>query len=214
MSVMTQTRDQAQDARALCTATDADVAPLKGLLAAAFHEDPIFEWLMPDEATRQVRLRRFFELELRHVALRSGSVWTSGELGGAALCLPPGAWRVPLSILFAQGPAFARAFGARLPRAAGLLSKVERRHLREPHYYYAYVGVSPDRQGQGLGSALMRPTLDRCDEEGLPAYLEASSERNAALYERLGFELKDELRFAGSPPLRLMLRPPRTRRST
>jgi GNAT superfamily N-acetyltransferase len=214
MSVMTQTRGQAQYAWALRTATHADVAPLKGVLAAAFHEDPIFEWLMPDEATRHVRLRRFFELELRHVALRSGSVWTLGELGGAALCLPPGAWRVPMWILFAQGPAFARAFGARLPRAAGLLSAIERRHLREPHYYYAYVGVSPDRQGQGLGSALMRPTLDRCDEEGLPAYLEASSERNAALYERLGFELKDELRFAGSPPLRLMLRPPRTRRST
>jgi GNAT superfamily N-acetyltransferase len=214
MSVMTETRSQARDAWALRTATDADVAPLKGVLAVAFHEDPIFEWLMPDEATRQARLRRFFELELRHVALRSGSVWTSGELGGAALCLPPGAWRVPPWTLFAQGPAFARAFGARLPRAAGLLSAIERRHLREPHYYYAYVGVSPDRQGQGLGSALMRPTLDRCDEEGLPAYLEASSERNAALYERLGFELKDEVRFAGSPPLRLMLRPPRTRRST
>jgi GNAT superfamily N-acetyltransferase len=111
-----------------------------------------------------------------------------------------------------QGPSFGRAFGARLPRAAGLLSVIERRHIREPHYYFAYVGVSPEAQGQGLGTALMRPTLDRCDEEGLPAYLEASSERNAALYERLGFELTDELRFAGSPPLRLMLRPPLTRR--
>lgn len=63
---------------------------------------------------------------------------------------------------------------------------------------------------KGLGSALMRPTLERCDREGLPAYLEASSERNAALYERLGFELIRELRVAGSPPLRLMARPPVT----
>src|SRR5206468_12016999 len=115
-------------------------------------------------------------------------------------------------VLFTQGPTFARAFGARLPRAAGLLSVIERRHIRETHYYFAYVGVSPEAQGQGLGTALMRPTLDRCDEQGLPAYLEASSERNAALYERLGFELKDELRFAGGPPLRLMLRPPLNRR--
>ena len=167
---------------------------------------------MPDEPTRQARLQRFFELELRHVALTRGCAWTSSALSGAALCLPPGAWRLPTRVLFAQGPSFARTFGARLPRAAGLLSTIERRHIREPHYYFAYVGVSPEAQGRGLGTALMRPTLDRCDEEGLPAYLEASSERNAALYERLGFELKDELRFAGSPPLRLMLRPPRTRR--
>jgi hypothetical protein len=52
------------------------------------------------------------------------------------------------------------------------------------------------------GSALMRPTLERCDHEGIPAYLEASSERNAALYERLGFQLTTELRVADSPPLR------------
>jgi len=48
--------------------------------------------------------------------------------------------------------------------------------------------------------------VERCDREGLPAYLEASSERSAALYERLGFEVIDELRVGGSPPLRMMLR--------
>jgi GNAT superfamily N-acetyltransferase len=212
MTVLDPTHSQAQQRSILRTATDDDVSRLKSVLAAAFHEDPIFGWLMPDEATRQARLRRFFELELRHVALTRGCAWTSSALNGAALSLPPGAWRLPTRVLFTQGPSFARAFGARLPRAAGLLSTIEQRHIREPHYYFAYVGVSPEAQGQGLGTALMRPTLDRCDDEGLPAYLEASSERNAALYERLGFELMDELGFAGSPPLRLMLRPPQTRR--
>ena len=48
---------------------------------------------------------------------------------------------------------------------------------------------------------------ERCDRERLPAYLEASSERSAALYERLGFRTTSELRVAGSPLLRLMLRP-------
>jgi GNAT superfamily N-acetyltransferase len=212
MTVIDQTRIQAEQRPTLRTATAEDVSRLKAVLAAAFQDDPIFAWLMPDEANRQARLQRFFELELRHVALARGCAWTASALSGAALCLPPGAWRLPTRILFAQGASFARAFGARLPRATGLLSVIERRHIREPHHYFAYIGVSPEAQGQGLGTALMRPTLDRCDEEGLPAYLEASSERNAALYERLGFELKDELRFAGSPPLRLMLRPPLNRR--
>jgi ribosomal protein S18 acetylase RimI-like enzyme len=208
MAVIDQACIKAQQGPTLRTATTHDVSRLTIVLAAAFHEDPIFGWLMPDEARRQARLRRFFELELQYVALTRGSAWTSSALSGAALCLPPGDWRLPTRVLLTQGPSFARAFGARLPRAAGLLSMVERRHIREPHYYFAYVGVSPEAQGQGLGTALMRPTLDRCDKEGLPTYLEASTERNAALYERLGFELKDELRFAGSPPLRLMLRPP------
>jgi GNAT superfamily N-acetyltransferase len=100
-------------------------------------------------------------------------------------------------------------FGLRVDRPAGLLTQIERLHLREPHYYFAYIGVAPTAQGQGLGSKLMAPTLERCDAEGLPAYLEASSERNAVLYERLGFRLQREVSFAGSPPLRLMVRPPR-----
>jgi ribosomal protein S18 acetylase RimI-like enzyme len=85
---------------------------------------------------------------------------------------------------------------------------MELRHFKRPHWYILAVGVRPEDQGQGLGSALLAPTLGRCDRDGLPAYLEASSERSAALYERLGFEHVRELRFAGSPPLWLMLRSP------
>jgi ribosomal protein S18 acetylase RimI-like enzyme len=81
------------------------------------------------------------------------------------------------------------------------------RHVREPHYYVRDIGVHPDTQGRGLGSALMRPLLDRCDQEGLSAYIEASSERSAALYERLGFQHIKELRVGDSPPLWLMIRP-------
>jgi RimJ/RimL family protein N-acetyltransferase len=86
---------------------------------------------------------------------------------------------------------------------------MEEHHPAEAHYYIRWVGVRPGLQGHGLGSALMRPTLDRCDGDGLPAYLEASSERSAALYERLGFVRLGvlELPHAG-PPVWPMRRPP------
>lgn len=181
-----------------------DIQRLKTVLTEAFFEDPVLAWLMPDDSKRRVRLRRFFTVELRHIALPRGRVWTTSDLAGAALSLPPGAWRVPPRATLLEGT----AFGVHLSRAARLGAAMERCHVRESHYYVRDVGVLPDMQGKGLGSALLRPTLERCDREGLPAYLEASSERNAALYERLGFQLTDELRVKGSPPLRLMLRRP------
>jgi ribosomal protein S18 acetylase RimI-like enzyme len=187
-----------------------DLRTLAATLADAFYEDPIFGWLMPDDHTRLARLRRFYAIELRHVGLTRGHAWTSNERLGAAISTPPGAWRVPPRVMLAQGA----LFGRHLPRAAILLPAVERRHLREPHHYFAHIGVTPHAQGQGLGSALMRPTLDRCDQEQLPAYLEASSERSAALYERLGFHITRELRVAGSPPLRLMVRQPAPSKGT
>jgi GNAT superfamily N-acetyltransferase len=181
-----------------------DVDRLKAVMADAFFEDPIFGWLMPDDRKRATRLRRYFAIELRHLALARGRVWTTSDLAGAALSLPPGTWRAPLRVTLLEGG----AFGIHLARAARLGTAIELHHVREPHYYVRDVGVLPEMQGRGLGSALLSPTLRHCDREGLPAYLEASSERNAALYARLGFRLIKELRVGGSPPLRLMLRPP------
>jgi ribosomal protein S18 acetylase RimI-like enzyme len=185
-------------------ASRADVGALARMLADAFYEDPMFSFLMPNDASRLPRLRRFFASAMRDMALVRGRVWTSTDLLGAALTMPPGAWRVPPRATLLQGP----CFGRHMVRAARVLGAIEYRHPREPHYYFIDIGVAPRVQGEGRGSTVMRPTLDRCDREGLPAYLEASSERSAALYERLGFRVTSELRVAGSPPLRLMFRPP------
>jgi GNAT superfamily N-acetyltransferase len=177
------------------------------MLAEAFADDPVFGWLMGDDSKRRARLRRYFGIDLRHLTLPRGRVWTTSDLTGAALSLPPGKWRVPPQVSMLQGS----AFGVKIARAARMGAAMEWRHMRlvrVPHYYVRDIGVHPDMQGKGLGGALMRPTLERCDREGLPAYIEASSERNAALYERLGFRLIRELRVGSCPPLRLMLRPP------
>ncbi len=184
-----------------------DIQRLKTVLAQAFFDDPVFGWLMPEDSKRLTRLRHYFGIELRHFALPHGRVWTTNDLTGAALTLPPRKWRVPPRTTLLHGS----AFGVRLPRAARMGATMEWRHARElhgPHYYVRDIGVHPDMQGRGLGSALMRPTLDRCDREGVRAYIEASSEGSAALYERLGFRHVKELRVGGSPPLWLMIRPP------
>lgn len=190
------------------TATPSEAGPLSAALAAAFENDPVLSWLMPNRRRRLRRLERFFQLELHHVVLPAGRAWTVDGSPGASLELPPAKWRMPISAQIAHGPAFTRVFGSRLLRAFGLITTMEHRHLREPHYYIPYIGLAPAAQGQGLGTTLMRPTLDRCDREQLPAYLEATSERNAALYERLGFEHLGPFTFGGSPPLWPMRRPP------
>lgn len=185
-------------------ATVDDVARLKRVYAEAFYNDPIVEWMLPDERGRRRRLRRFFAIELRHVALPRGAVWMSTDFAGVAMTTAPGRWRVPLRALLLEGT----TFGRWQHRAGLLAAAMHRRHPRQPSYHFRDIGVLSEKQGRGLGSALMRPTLDRCDREGLPAYLEATTGRSAALYERLGFQLTDELQVGGSPPLRLMIRPP------
>ncbi len=78
------------------------------------------------------------------------------------------------------------------------------------HEYLWMIGVAPERQGEGIGGALVQHVLDRCDREGLPAYLEASSARSRVLYERLGFELAGRpLELPDGPRMWPMWREPR-----
>ncbi len=98
---------------------------------------------------------------------------------------------------------------AGLRRLAWLAVASERRYPGDPHWYLYMLAVDPARQGGGVGTALLEAGLARADSDALPAYLEATTERNCVLYARFGFEAGRPLRYPlGSPPLFPMLRPP------
>jgi GNAT superfamily N-acetyltransferase len=160
-----------------------------------------------------VRLRRFFEVELRHLALPLGESYTTvGPVMGAALWSPPGKWKPPASRLLRSAPAFLRVIGSRLPAAMRVMGATDRKHPKPHHWYLSTLGTEPDFQRKGVGSALIQPVLDRCDVEGVPAYLESSKEINVPYYRRHGFEVTDEVRVPNGPPLWLMWREPKARR--
>jgi GNAT superfamily N-acetyltransferase len=64
-------------------------------------------------------------------------------------------------------------------------------------------------QGRGVGSILIRHALEKCDREGVSAYLEATSARSVPMYERLGFEALGIIQVGNSPEIVPMLRKPR-----
>lgn len=187
---------------------------LSAALAQAFASDAVVSWLLPQRTRRVARRELMFTLELRtYVLPQDGLVFTAddgrGRLAGGCLALPPDRWQMPRAVDGRTAVRWLRALGTRLPRASRVQRAMEEHHPTEPHYYIRWVGVRPGLQGQGLGSALMRPALDRCDSGNLPAYLEASSERSAALYERLGFAALGVLELPdGGPPVWPMRRPP------
>ncbi|MHB9758889.1 GNAT family N-acetyltransferase [Streptomyces sp. BYX5S] len=169
-------------------AGEADRDDVVRLLDAAFMDDPVSGWVFPDEERRRER----------HAGLMG--VFTDATFAEGYVDLTEDGSAVALWVDMPDGPA--DEGGQDMP--AQVRAAVDPDNVRveqiarwtsqahpvgRAHAYLWMIGVTPERQGQGLGTALMAPVLDRCDREGLPAYLEASSARGRALYERLGFVL-------------------------
>jgi GNAT superfamily N-acetyltransferase len=164
--------------------------------------------MLPDPRDRTERLRRFFETELREIAIPRGLVWTTEDVAGAAVWAPPGDWRVPVTTMAREVPPMTRVFGRRLALALWSRLRMDARHPKGPsHWYLATMGVAPESQGRGLGTALMRPALEEIDGASIPAYLESSTPRSRALYERHGFAVTGSLNYPmGGPPIWTMWR--------
>jgi len=187
----------------------ADLEPLAGALARAFEDDPVFDFCFP-ERNRDTSYRRFFEHDLRATHLGRDETWTTVEgVRGAAVWAPPGQWRQSIWALARSFPSYARILGRKLPRSLRALTAVESAHPPGEHYYLAVLGTDPSAQGTGVGSALLAPVLERCDREGIGAYLESSKEENVAFYNRHHFEVTRELPMPGhGPSVWLMWREP------
>lgn len=191
--------------------TAADVGPVARALAEAFEHDPHFSWIVQDERRRLGRLEAGFRAFISHLWLPHDHGYTHERSTGGALWMPPETWHVGPVAQLRLAPATVRALRRDTPRLLKALNFIERKHPRSPgHWYLPIIGVTPAWQGRGFGAALMRPVLERCDRERTAAYLEASSPRNRALYERHGFEVIEECRYApDGPPLWRMWREPR-----
>ncbi len=192
--------------------TAADGPDVAAALARAFHDDPVTTYVVPAK-DRQDRMRRLFENDLRFlVGPWDESYTTGGTIMGAALWSPPGKWKPPWPALLRSAPAFLRIIGPRLRAAVSLMGVIDRKHPKEPHYYLSTLGTHPDFQGKGVASALMRPVLDRCDADGIPAYLESSKEANVPFYKRHGFDVTEQVTVKNGPSLWLMWREPQADR--
>jgi GNAT superfamily N-acetyltransferase len=193
-------------------ATAGDVPRLAKALARAFYDDPVFKWLVPNDSERMRRSERGFAFYMRRVYLPHDECYATESLGGAALWLPPEKWHLGPLAQLRLGPGMIAAMGPRLPQVLRAISTIESNHPKVSHYYLPFVGVEPERQGRGIGTSLLQPILERCDEQGTPAYLEATTPRNRACYERQRFEVTEEFRFPkGGPPSWRMWREPRGR---
>ncbi len=186
-------------------AQPADLEALLDTLVLAFSADPPARYSWPTAQAFIPAWRRLVTA-LGGRALEHGTAHLTQDGQGVGLWLPPG--------VEPDGDALGALLEDAIspekqPEVAAVLEEMSQFHPQGPHWYLAVLGVDPCRQGQGVGSILMKHALQLCDAEGLPAYLEASNAKNVPFYERHGFEVLGAIKPGEFPTLYPMLRPAR-----
>lgn len=102
----------------------------------------------------------------------------------------------------------------RMMRVLRQFDERRKKLMPEPHWYLMAIGIEPLHQGKGFGSALVRSGMRRADRDGKVIYLETESEINVSFYERLGFEVIEEMTIVEIDlPFSLLIRRPVTPRT-
>lgn len=177
---------------------------VSAVIALAFATDPMARWSLRDAQTYLAVMPDLIRA-FGSAAYENDSSYVSDDFGGAALWLPPG---VEPDIETLERLIRMNANPAILSDVDAIFDAMARYHPKLPHWYLPLIGTDPTRQGQGIGSALMRHALARCDREGVAAYLESSNPRNIPLYQRHGFDILGTIQIGSSPVLTPMRRPP------
>lgn len=172
-----------------------DLGELGEVLGRAFGDDPVMGYVIPHRplAPRAALLLRTIAAEhVEHDPVFVAVDDDTGRILGGSIWANPGNWKVPVRAYLRHLPTLYRATGLQGFGKIRILDSIERHHPTDDHYYLAVIGTDPGAQGRGIGAALMAPMLRRCDDEGLPAYLESSKESNLGYYHRHGFEVTRE----------------------
>ena len=170
----------------------------------AFCEDPFVRWAINDSHQYLTRYSELFKASIK-TAISNRTAYVTAGFSAVAVWFPPGIYADDQDIVTAiqdLGPCPLKDL------MEESFEKFLTYHPQEPHWYMPFMGVEPGFQGLGMGSALLKYSLQECDRTQHLAYLEASSERNVAFYERHGFRVIGKFQVGNSPQLFPMIREP------
>jgi RimJ/RimL family protein N-acetyltransferase len=187
------------------------IAHASEIAANAFADDPVFSYLMPTDKRSRWQALTWLTSKIIDYCTTCDRVYTTSDLGGVAAWLPPDRSSTNWLQLLQMAMQFQlylfplKCRWQRLEEWLACFRAIEQYHHQDmagrPHWYLALMVVRPNSQGQGIGSALLQPVLDRASREGLPCYLVTFTDRAVRFYQKNGFEVLRNQKFSANSPL-------------
>jgi GNAT superfamily N-acetyltransferase len=167
------------------------------VLSDAFVTNPLHISAFGPQRIDQNRL--FFRIGLRHmfngqafVALMDDQVRGYVHFNASPYCLPAPE-EIPIAATTLLKP-----LGEAIPQVIKWFARWCHLDPEEPHVHLGPIGVTPDAQGQGIGTMLMNRYIEHLKQERSAGYLETDRPKNVEFYKKFGFVVRHEERLLGA----------------
>jgi GNAT superfamily N-acetyltransferase len=183
------------------------------LLSDAFVTNPLHIAAFGSRRIDQNRL--FFRIGLRHmfagqafVALVDDQVCGYVHFNASPHCLPAPE-EIPTAAVTVLKP-----LGAAIPNVINWFARWCHLDPDEPHVHLGPIGVAPELQGRGVGTALMNRYLEHLKQEQSAGYLETDRPENVEFYQKFGFVVQHQEQLIGTPTWYMWRRQPENHDAT
>lgn len=168
------------------------------MLAEAFVTNPLHISAFGPQRIDQNR--SFFRIGLRHMftghaflALVDDQVRGYAHFNSSPYCLPAPE-EIPLAATTVLKP-----LGQAIPQVIKWFARWCHLDPEEPHVHLGPIGVAPEAQRQGVGTALMNRYIEHLNQERCAGYLETDKPENVEFYKKFGFVVRREELLIGAP---------------
>jgi ribosomal protein S18 acetylase RimI-like enzyme len=125
-----------------------------------------------------------------------GEIWISDNQQACALILFPDKKRSSFrTLLWDLKLAWSVIGPGRVNAILKRETMIKSNHPKEPISYLWFIGVNPQLQGKGIGSAFIGEVIKECERKNRPIYLETSMTKNLPFYKKFGFEIFQSLQL-------------------
>jgi len=177
-------------------ASDKDRQAAVDILAESFTDNRSVNYVVRQGEKRKKRIRGLMEYSF-DVCQAFGEVWMSDDGQACALILLPDKKTVSIRTLLWDMKLATSVIGLRKVQAVmDRERKIKSFHPQEPICYLWFIGVDPQYQHKGIGSALIQEVIKECEQKRRPIYLETSVARNLPWYQKFGFEIFQTLELS------------------
>lgn len=163
------------------------------ILTKSFNTNQSVNYIVKQDKKRIKRVSALMDYSFE-MCYMFGDVFLSNDEKACALILYPDKKRTTLQSILLDAKLIVACVGIKnIKRTLDRESKIKKIQAKDEMYYLWFIGVDPEYQNSGIGTALLKEVINDSQLQKRPIYLETSTLKNLPWYINQDFKVYHEL---------------------